>query len=343
MLLEEARSNGTLGARARIAPAASPPEASPLLFPGKVLSMPGGGLAVSDSGHHRVLLLEEDGKIKHPIGSGQEGLEDGPAAGARFTRPQGLAIDGGILYVADAGNHALRAVDLETFRVETAAGDGTLGQVIPWDLTPARELALRSPWDLVMARGFLLIAMAGTHQIWAYLPGEKTMAVFAGTGRESIDDGRLDTATFSQPTGLTIDGRDRGRVYVADSETSAIRCLDLDEAQVTTIVGKGLFDFGDIDGPPELARMQHVQDVAWGPNGLLVADTYNDKIKRVDPATGTVETWFSGDHGRTLSEPAGLHQLPDGRVAVADTNHHRLVLIDGQTGQAQVLDVDLIS
>ncbi len=336
-LLDEARRDGTL-ARERVVLAALPPDAPrPLCFPSRVIALPGGRLAVSDSGHHRVLVLDVEGRAEAVVGSGEPGLSDGPPEVARFHHPQGLAWDAdtGLLFVADTGNHALREVSLERRRVRTIAGTGTLGRGIPRGASPATELPLRSPWDLAVAGDFLLVAMAGTHQVWALDRAGETIRVMAGSGREAIDDGPFATATFAQPSGLALAGP---RLYVADSETSAVRSLDLVRGEVRTLVGTGLFDFGDADGPRGQALLQHPQAVSHGPAGLLVADTYNGKIRRVDEETGEVRTVFAGDGETTLREPSGLCQLPDGRIVVADTNHHRLVEI-APGGAARVLPV----
>ena len=335
-LLMEARFEKTLTGAPTSRARDPEPSTEALSFPGKVVSLPEGGLLVSDSGHHRLLLLEDDGRVRTTIGSGEPGLKDGPSSSARFSRPQGLVTDGKTLYVADTGNHALRAVDLATLAVTTLAGDGTLGRQPPSGFRPALEVRLRSPWDLALVHDYLLVAMAGAHQIWLYLPDEKAIAVLAGAGPESIDDGSFAQATFSQPTGLAVSG---SSVYVADSETSAVRAMDVDARTVRTLVGKGLFDFGDEDGPPARARLQHVQAVSFGPHGVLVADTYNDKIKKVDVGTGRVETWYAGKGDLALAEPGGLCQLPNGDVVVADTNHHRLLLIQEDGRTASVLSI----
>jgi DNA-binding beta-propeller fold protein YncE len=335
-LLEEARRDGTLVETAPERPVEAPAGPAPpgvgLRYPGKIAAT-WDGLAVSDSGNHRVVLVGTNGRWAGTIGSGEPGLVDGAPGQARFRRPQGLALADEHLYVADAGNHAIRRIDLVSGGVETVAGDGELGRLMPRDLVPGREARLRSPWDLEIVDGVLFVAMAGFHQIWAYLPEEGRIGVFAGTGRESIDDGAPHAASFSQPSGLAADGR---RLYVADAETSAVREIDLDAGRVSTLVGLGLFVSGDQDGTRETARLQHVEAVATGPHGPLVADTYNDKIRRLDPETGRVETWLDGRGGR-LSAPGGLAQLASGQVLVADTDHHRVLLVDGATREAKPL------
>lgn len=333
-LLDEGRRLGTLGRRRPVELAPGPTDSGQLSFPSKVIATPE-GLALCDTGHHRVLQLDPKGAIQSSIGDGAAGFRDGPRETARFRMPHGLAVDSSSIYVADTGNHALRAIDLETGVVTTVAGTGELGKGFPKELLKAGEAPLRSPWDLVLVNGVLLVAMAGAHQIWAYLPEEEGIAVLAGTGRESIEDGPFETASFAQPMGIAARGQ---KLYVADSETSAIRELDLDTARVRTLVGKGLFVFGDEDGPPDRAKLQHVQGISIGPHGILAADTFNDKIKRVDPETGRVETWFPTE-GLDLSEPEGILQLGLGQVVVADTNHHRLLLIDGETKESKVIPI----
>lgn len=337
-VLDEAREDGTL-ARSAFRAEAPPLEAPGILaFPGKVIALAGGRIAVSDSGHHRIVLLDLEGRVERVIGSGVPGLSDGPAIEARFNHPQGLAFDpaADTLLVADTGNHAIRAVHLGRRVVRTLAGTGELGRGVPRGAAPARDIALRSPWDLVVAGDYLLIAIAGAHQVWAFERQEGVIGVLAGSGREAIEDGAFALAAFAQPSGLALAGT---RLYLADSETSAVRYLDLDMGEVRTLVGTGLFDFGDRDGPAGTALLQHPVGIAHGPAGLLVADTYNNKIKAVDVTRGEVRTFFAADGEIGLREPAGLCQLEDGRVVVADTNNHRLVLVSADGRSARALEV----
>src|SRR6185503_11415892 len=85
-------------------------------------------LAVSDTGRDRVLVgrLEDGGqrlRLEREVG-GVRGYQDGPAAAARFDSPQGLAFVGAELVVCDAGNHAVRGIDLSSGAVRTIAGTG---------------------------------------------------------------------------------------------------------------------------------------------------------------------------------------------------------------------------
>jgi thiol-disulfide isomerase/thioredoxin/sugar lactone lactonase YvrE len=321
--LDEARQKGILAAAPPQIHAPPSAPASPVRYPGKVSILPDRRLVISDSGHHRLLLCSPEGRVELTIGSGFRGLGDGPVAEAAFDDPQGACFYDGALYIADTRNHSIRRVDLDRKAVTTVAGTGELGHVAPVDRIPGKQIALRSPWDLVCVGKVIYVAMAGSHQIWRFFPSTGEIEVFAGSGVEALVDGNLEESAFAQPSGLSYEG---GTLYVADSEASSVRAIDLDKEVVRTLVGKGLFDFGDIDGPGTEARLQHALGVAALPGGaVLVADTYNGKVKRIEArAPGTpVTTLFDG-----LQEPGGLAVTPDGAWIVADTNAHRVVRIE---------------
>lgn len=342
--MAEARADGSLAAGPALKSPVPEDRQGALAYPGKVIALPDGGLAVSDSGHHRVLVLDARGKVRLTAGSGLRGWSDGGFAAAAFDDPQGLAItaDGRSLYVADTRNHAIRRLDLKARTVETIAGTGALGEApLEGDPTPARTTALRSPWDLALAPDGkrLFVALAGSHQIAVVeLAGGKIRRL-AGTGRESIDDGAGERATFSQPSGLSLLG---GALYVADSEVSGVRAVAVTDGLTRTLTGTGLFEFGDKDGPLAEARLQHPLHVLAvdGGKALLVADTYNDKLKRIDLAAGTVATFYSGVGELALHQPAGIAREKSGSFVVADTNAGRLLRIgaDGKTAAAIVIE-----
>jgi hypothetical protein len=318
-----------------------------LRFPGKVLATER-WIAIADSGHHQVLLATHDGEVTHRLGSGERGLVDGAAEGARFTQPQGLAFspDHTTLFVADTGNHALRAIDLASGEVRTVAGTGARGQSDGGGRGSETDLA--SPWDLNWLDGELWIANAGTHQIWAFDPATGLMREAAGTGHESIHDGPLAEATFAQPSGLSALN---GVVYVADSETSAVRQVEPGANRVRRLVGRGLFTFGDVDARADSVRLQHPLGVAAveerGQPAVYIADSYNNKIKRLDPLTRQVETVVgTGDHGHTdgdfadaeLWEPGGLSVFGR-RMYIADTNNHAVRIADLESRTIATLEL----
>jgi thiol-disulfide isomerase/thioredoxin len=299
---------------------------SPLFFPGKVLADAAGKrLFIADSTHHRIVITDLDGKKIAIAGSGEPGHADGAFAAARFNDPQGMALQGDLLYVADRKNHLIRALDLKAQSVKTIAGTGVQGQDREMGGPPLKT-ALNSPWDMLLHKDRLFIAMAGHHQIWVLDFAKGSVAPYAGDGREDIRDGTLSMSRFAQPSGLTSDGK---TLWVADSEVSAVRAVPLDgESEVKTLVGKGLFRFGDVDGEADRVRLQHALGLAYADGKLYVADTYNSKLKLLDPIQRTCATFLGG--AGQFSEPGGI-SYADGKLYVADTNAHRIRVVDVKT------------
>jgi thiol-disulfide isomerase/thioredoxin len=318
---------------------------SMLAFPGKILADEAGGrLFIADSNHHRVLVASLAGEIRETIGQGTAGWVDGSFDHASFFRPQGLALDGDLLYIADTENHVIRAVDLAARRVSTLAGTGRMGA---WGDQggAARETPLNSPWDLVLSGRLLFVAMAGTHQVWIVDLVRRLAMPYAGSGREARVDGPVDEAAFAQPSGLTVAD---STLFVADSEANIIREIQLPpENRVRTLAGGDLFEFGDRDGRGDAVRLQHPLAVAWARGVVFIADTYNHKIKTLNPDTGDVRTYAgSGVEGHddgpsgaaTFYEPGGITATSEA-LFVADTNNHaiRRIVLDG--GQVTTLIV----
>ena len=312
---------------------------SPLCFPGKILAdAVGRRLFISDSTHHRIIITDLEGNKIAIAGTGEPGHDDGPFTQATFNDPQGLAVEGRTLYVADRRNHLLRALNLTDKTVKTLAGTGKQGEDRRHGGT-ALQTALNSPWDLYLDGKDLFIAMAGNHQIWKMDLQNSQVGPYAGNGREFIRDGALEMSSFAQPSGLTGDGK---TLFVADSEVSAVRSVPLGvKGRVTTIVGTGLFEFGDDDGVGSQVRLQHALGIAHNAGKLYVADTYNSKIKVIDPADKSCKTFVGGDRGgwfvgSTFSEPGGLSFAED-KLYVADTNNHRIRVVDLKTKHVSTL------
>jgi len=307
-------------------------------YEGEPIFKPGSRLFIADTGHHRILecrlALGDDGwptaSVLRTFGSGAPGMDDGCLEVATFRDPQGMAILDGEVYVADTGNHALRAIDLETEKVRTIAGTGRLGR---GELQPSAPSAmpLRSPWDLEATDGVVFIAMAGSHQIWIYLTEQDRLGPFLGSGREAHIDGAPGEAALAQPSGMQLWGN---VLFFADSETSSIRAFDFEKKQVGTVLGRGLFDFGDQDGPPTQALLQHPLGVSVTRGHIYVADTYNGKVKQVLLPGAHTETLAEG-----LSEPGGLDVAGD-FLLVADTGADRIVAVRRKDGEVREVEIE---
>lgn len=351
---------------------------SPLLFPGKVtVDHATNRLVIADTGHHRILVIWKNGQIQYSIGGPKPGRRDGLFSESTFNSPQGVAIMDNIIYVADTENHLIRKIDLEAEVVSTVAGIGVQGTDKEGG-AKGEQQPISSPWDVafgtsgseVQRDNVLWIAMAGIHQIWALLldsgklPKKNelkkgTCLRFAGSGNEeNRNNAYPHKAGFAQPSGLSLASEDPWNcLFVADSESSTVRTVSLKDGAVKHLIGgerdpMNLFAFGDVDGVGINAKLQHPLGVAWDKkrNLLYVADSYNHKIKVVDPKTkncttlaGTGNTnnvTSSSFTESTFNEPGGLCVGENGRLLyVADTNNHQIKVMDLETKTISVLPI----
>jgi DNA-binding beta-propeller fold protein YncE len=317
-----------------------------LSFPGKVLADEKDHiLFISDSNNNRIIGMDiEDNSIKFAAGSGERGWKDGGFEDAQFNHPQGLAYDFQYktLYVADTENHLIRKIDLQSRKVMTIAGTGRQGGSSDSADDPL-EISLNSPWDVAILGDELYIAMAGSHQIWKYDLATNRISRFAGSGREGLFDGNLLRSALAQPSGITTDS---DILYFADSETSSIRLVDIRSGgEVKTIVGQDLFIFGDRDGIGDSALLQHPLGVAFYGKNLYIADTYNNKIKAIDPVKRISKTLFGSgragfkdgkDQQAELNEPGGV-TAAFGMLYIADTNNHAIRICDLETSEVSTV------
>ncbi len=351
-LVQKFRANGQLNETPlKFALEAAKLSPTPLWYPGKVLADEASGkLFIADSNHNRILITDWDGNVEAAVGSGVLGAQDGSFEEATFSGPQGMALqrgaDGNLtLYVADTNNHLIRALDLKSGTVSTLAGTG---KQAAWRASGGvgTQAALASPWDLQLVESTLYVAMAGPHQIWKLDLDSKAVAPWAGSGKEARIDGNLQSAALAQPSGLATDGKE---LFFADSESSSVRAVDLPETgtSVRTLAGGDpnsgdLFTFGDRDGKRGQTLLQHPLGVAYQNGKLYVADTYNHKIKVVDPKSGQTNTFVGGGRGdksgtqAQFYEPGGISIAGD-KLFVADTNNHTIKVIDLATKSTSTL------
>ncbi|KAJ7984653.1 hypothetical protein DPEC_G00356990 [Dallia pectoralis] len=347
-----------------------------LSFPGKVAVDSGSKrLAIADTGHHRVLVVSSTGMLLYSVGGPESGRKDGNFQEATFCSPQGVVIKGDTVFVADTENHLIRKIDLSNEQVSTLAGVGLQG-VDKEGGAMGPQQPISSPWDLALGTAggekdnVLWVAMAGTHQIWAlFLADGKlpqgsdfqagTCVRFAGSGNEeNRNNAYPHKAGFAQPSGLAPAPEEPwGCLFVADSESSTVRSVALKDGAVKLVVGgerdpMNLFAFGDVDGKGVDAKLQHPLGVAWSPDQslLYVADTYNHKIKSVDPKTKrccvVARTGDAGDvlgPGLTESrfnEPGGLC-VGAGVLYIADTNNHQVKVLDLNTRTVSLFPISV--
>lgn len=369
-------------------PAAAPSDPLKLKFPGKIQCSNYDAndtsealYALSDSGNHRIIIFNATGNVLHKIGScGVAGYQDGNFNEAKFNCPQGVAwLDQKTLFVADTENHTIRMILLEQRKVQTIIGTGKQGTDVIGGNPPLQQ-AISSPWDVVVYKTknmdmsfipddaevpqkvVLIIAMAGTHQIWAYflehtiwwryqVQNANTLIPIAGNGDErNRNNDYPKQASFAQPSGLCV-VRSAEEIYIADAESSSIRKMSMVAGKVSAVVGgennpMNLFAYGDVDGEKYRARLQHPLGVAHHPtlsSVIFVADTFNNKLKKVNVQAKSIQMIkITGENGAdfAFNEPAGLCATPDGsQLIVLNTNSHEIVRVDLSTLVATKLNL----
>jgi hypothetical protein len=113
-----------------------------------------------------------------------------------------------------------------------------------------------------------------------------------------------------------------GTLYDADPESSSIRAITLPDGKVSTLVGRGLFDFGMRNGSASRALLQHAEDVAWNGGSLYIADTFNNALRKLDLAAHDVTTVAA-----LLDGPLAVEALSPDTLLVAEGDGNRIVAV----------------
>ena len=299
---------------------------------------------IANSGDNNIIASSLRGEILFTIGSKEKGFRDGTIESAAFNAPRGLLYKDQILYIADTGNHALRKVDFNSGNVSTVAGSGARGFIIG-DEAKAQDTDLASPWDLEFFpdKNNIIIANAGTHQLLKYDLKKDTISPFAGNGIENIIDGIYPENSLAQPSGLSSFNQ---KLYFVDAETSSLRVADV-KGNVQSLIGSGLFKFGYKNGTKDQALMQHPLGVLADDTGIYVADSYNHVIRKYNLSSEKIEDYsglkIKGSQIETLKNTA--YNEPEDIISIltkfyiADTNNHRIVVIDRNNDKASILNV----
>lgn len=312
--------------------------------PGKITTIPpryreffaGADLLVSNSGGHDLVAISSANPelALSRIGFGQRGLLDGSLTEAQFAEPYGARFlpeelakaTGFHLVVADTANHAIRAINLVEKTVTTIAGTGEQWMQRDSIMGLGITTKLSTPWDVQVFGSDLLIAMAGEHRLWKYEFATKRVSAFAGTTNEGLVDGPIASAWFAQPSALVASKLFPNRVWIIDAETSALRYLEGEE--IKTVIGKGLFDFGHVDGIADQALLQHPLGAIELPDGsVLIADSYNRSLRKYSPAQSSVTTVL-----RDLAEPSDVE-------LVSEENGFRVAVVEAAANKISIFTI----
>ena len=297
-----------------------------------------GNLFIADTSNHRIRRVDGvTGIITTIAGNGENGFSgDGEAAtDARLSSPESVAVDlAGNLFVADTFNSRIRRVELATGTIATVAGNGEYG--FSGDGGPATEAALADPSGIAVdSNGNLYIADSTNNRVRFVDATNGFITTIAGDGDLGFsgDDGPASSASLYNPGGVAFDGS--GNLLIADTGNNVIRQVTTDGI-ITTIAGNGEWGFEGDGGPAILASLADPSGVATDEAGnLFIADTFNDRIRRVDFTTGIIATLagsgrygFSGDNviamEAALADPGDVLVDEIGNVYIADSTNDRI-------------------
>lgn len=330
--------------------------------PASVLVRGDGSILVADSGNHRIRIIRDGTVSVHagiPVsvvfdeaGLPAGALADGPAAESLFWNPMGLAADRqGNVYVADAGNHAVRKISPSGI-VTTLAGNGVLGHA---DGTGSGASFHRPSDVAVDARGNVYVADTLNHAIRKITPqgvvttlnalpervAEVADGVFVPAG--GFADGPLSRALFNEPSGLALDSQ--GNLYVSDTGNQRIRYINFAEGTVTTVAGGGEYEEYALyvkgsyaDGPVAEARFNSPKGIAVDRDGgVYIADSLNHSIRYlrnghvttvVGNSTGEYGSRNGFDGQALLDYPADVAMDASGNLFVADLYNNKIRKIE---------------
>ena len=301
-----------------------------------------GNLFIADRDNHRIRRMDgAPGVITTVAGNGNSGFsgDGGPATSASLNLPRSVAVDAsGNLHIADRSNQRIRRVDGATGVITTVAGGGSsLG-----DSGPATSASLNLPRGVAVdASGNLYIADRSNHRIRRVDDATGVITTVAGTGAVgfSSDGGPATSASLNSPRGVAVDAS--GNVYIADTNNHRIRRVDGATGVITTVAGDGTFGFSGDSDPATSASLGFPRGVAVDASGnLFIADTDNNRIRRVDGSTGVIITVAGGGFGlgdggpatsASLNSPWSVTVDASGNLLIADRDNHRIRRVDAVT------------
>ena len=340
--------NGNFGFSGDGGPATS----AELHSPSGVFGDSAGNIFIADSGNERIREVVAATGIIHTVaGNGNFGFsgDGGPAPDAELVTPSGVFVDiSGNIFIADTGNARIREVVAATGIIQTVAGNGTNGG--GGDGGPATSAQLNGPFDVAVdGSGNVFIADSGNQRIREVVASTGTIQTVAGNGAQGFsgDGGPATSASLRNPFGLSVDGS--GNIFIADRDNNRIRKVVAATGNIQTVAGNGTFGYSGDGGPATSATINVPSDVyADSAGNLFVADSFNNRIRKVVAATGDIQTVagngiadFSGDGGlaasAALHSPEGVFVDGAGNIFIADHSNGRIREVVAATGNIQTV------
>jgi streptogramin lyase len=238
-----------------------------------------GSLYFTDMRNHAVRKIDRQGGISTVAGNGRPGFagDDGPAKRSKLNQPHSICFGPGQLYIADVGNHRVRAIDLKTNRIHTVAGTGE--KKLPHEGGMAIEQPLFGPRAVCMEGNNLWVALREGHSVWKLDLRRGTIHHVAGNGKAGFADGDSSRSQVNSPKGIDL-GPD-GRIYLVDSSNHCIRRIDPKTHEIETIAGKGgKSGFSGDGGNPTEALLNNPHGVGFGADGkIYIGDSDNHRVR----------------------------------------------------------------
>jgi len=300
-------------------------------------------LFIANSAQNNIIVSSLSGKIITRIGSGDAMLSDGNFSTSSFNRPQGLEFNKNKLYVADAGNHAIRVVDFKTEKVSTLIGNGSKGSVFKFNgKKAAKDMQLYFPSDIELRNSKLIISNIGSNQILSYDIKKDNLLIIAGNGESKSVDGKYPDNSLSKPTDIAIHG---GEIYFLDSSTSTLRHIDKDN-NVKTLMGNPLEIRGFKDGILGEGMLQNPTGLDVDETGVYIADSFNHAIrkysftnKRLNTLTGgKVASDIGAQNDTKFDEPSGIF-VTSSQLFIVDSNNNRIVETNRHNLVSKIIDI----
>ncbi len=293
---------------------------------------PDGAIWFADYEASQIRRIARDGTISTVVGAGPAGYagDGGPATFASLNNPHELRFDrAGNLFIADAGNNAIRRLDIKTGILTTFAGTGRPGY--SGDGGPAAKAALNSPISLQFGpSGDLFIADIGNHVIRRVSASGGEISTFAGTGKQgpTPDGAPIAGTPLNGPRSLDFDAS--GNLWLVTREGNQVLKFDVGRGVIRLMAGTGRKGFTGDNGPARDATFAGPKNIAAAPDGgIYIADTDNDAIRRLDPIHDSIYLVAGAAAGVKLARPHGVLVDPDGSVYISDSAHHRIIKLPG--------------
>ena len=299
-----------------------------------------GNMYFSDTFNHTIRRVDSaTGTITTVAGTGEAGYsgDDGPAIKAKLNQPYGVTLDrAGNIYVADRLNSCIRKITARSGTIETFAGNGRKG--FAGDAGPATSASLVEPNGVALdcEKKWLFITDVADNRVRKVDLRTEIITTFAGTGEAAHtgDGGPASRAGVFGARAVAVGGD--SAVYVLERQGSTLRRIDPATGTITTIAGTGGHGYAGDGGPAKDAVFDRPKEMCLDAEGnILIVDTENQAIRRIDIRTGIVSTVAgngtlgpAGDGGPAeraqLARPHGIAQGADGAFYIGDTENHRI-------------------